>query len=66
LWGTAVWGAFTWGGSGYEFRKSEWQSVEGVGQYISWQLQIACGNNTNTDIELASLGLLYEIGEAVA
>jgi hypothetical protein len=66
LWGTAVWGAFTWGGSGYEFRKSEWQSVEGVGQYISWQLQIACGNNTNTDVELASLGLLYEIGEAVA
>jgi hypothetical protein len=66
LWGSAVWGSATWGGGNIEYRKSEWAMVAGVGQMISWQLQVTLGNTVTPDIELASAGLVYEVGETVA
>jgi hypothetical protein len=66
IWGAATWGAATWGGGSSEYKTSEWYSVEGVGHMISWQLQVTLGNTVTPDIELASLGVLFEAGEMVA
>ena len=64
-WGTGVWGEMVWGGSA-EFRPSIWYGVDGVGHMISWQLQVTLGSSVSPDIELASVGLVYEIGEVIA
>jgi hypothetical protein len=66
LWGSALWGSFIWGGKTQRYRKVDWQSVDGVGASISWQLQVTLGNMTPPDIELAAIDLVYETGEAVA
>lgn len=66
LWGSAVWGAAVWGGGNTEFRTSQWATVEGNGHMVSWQLQITIGNVIEPDIELASIGAVYEVGETLA
>jgi hypothetical protein len=66
VWGSAVWGSAVWGGGNSEYRTSEWLSVEGIGHMISWQLQVTLGNTVAPDIELASLGILFEAGEMLA
>jgi hypothetical protein len=66
LWGSAVWGAAKWGGGITEYRTSEWTAVEGIGDMVSWQLQVTLGSIVLPDIELASVGVLYETGETVA
>jgi hypothetical protein len=66
VWGSSVWGSSTWGGGNQEYRTSQWASVEGVGHMISWQLQVTLGNAVAPDIELASVGAVYEVGETLA
>ena len=66
LWGTGIWGTMIWGGSTSRYRFAEWETVEGVGQSISWQLQVTLGNTESPDIELAAIDILHEIGDAVA
>lgn len=66
LWGTSTWGSFTWGGSNSEYRKIDWQSVDGMGFLVSWQCQVTLGNVAPPDIELYSVDYVYEVGEAVA
>ena len=66
VWGSSTWGSSTWGGSTAEYRTSEWEGVEGVGHMISWQNQITLGNPTAPDIELASIEMIYEVGETLA
>ena len=66
LWGTAEWGAFVWGGSTNVYRNRDWQSVDGVGDFISWQCQVTLGNTAPPDIELYAVDYVYETGEAVA
>lgn len=66
LWGSSTWGSATWGGSDTRYSKTEWVSVEGIGHSISWQLQITIGNTVDPEIELASVALVYEVGDAVA
>lgn len=66
LWGAGIWGSSILGGGNTEFRKSEWAAVDGVGHMISWQLQVTLGNTVPPDIELASIGIVYEVGETVA
>jgi hypothetical protein len=66
LWGSAVWGAAEWGGGIAEYRTSEWTAVDGIGDMVSWQLQVTLGSIVSPDIELASIGVLYETGETVA
>lgn len=66
LWGSSVWGTGVWGGGPQEFQTTEWATVEGVGHMISWQLQVTLGNTNAPDIELASVGLAYEVGETLA
>lgn len=66
IWGASIWGAATWGGGNQEYRTSQWASVEGVGHMISWQLQVTLGNTVAPDIEVASIGVVYEVGETLA
>lgn len=65
-WGTSVWGSSTWGGGSQDYAVSEWATVEGIGHMISWQLQVTLGNIVAPDIELASLGILFETGDMLA
>jgi hypothetical protein len=66
LWGSSTWGAATWGGPRSEYRTSEWAGIDGIGEVISWQLQVTLGSITPPDIELASIGILFEVGEMLA
>ena len=67
MWGTSVWGrGAVWGGTSQTYTKSEWVSVEGIGHSISWQLQLTIGNTVDPEIELVSISLVYETGDAVA
>jgi hypothetical protein len=66
LWGTGSWGTMIWGGSGSRYSKTRWESVEGVGHTISWQLQLTVGNDLNPYAELQAISLVYETGDAVA
>lgn len=66
VWGSSQWGSATWGGGTGEYRQSEWAGVEGVGHMVSWQLQVTLGNAVAPDIELASVGIVFEVGETLA
>lgn len=66
LWGTAVWGAFRWGGNEREWIKSEWDGIEGVGHAIALQLQMTLGNTVTPDIQWSSTDLVYQEGEVMA
>lgn len=66
LWGAVTWGAFLWGGSTATYRRAEWDSIEGVGHSISWQVQVTLGNTIAPDIELQAVDLMFEVGDALA
>jgi hypothetical protein len=65
LWGSGTWGSSTWGGTATRNKHIDWYTVNGVGDLISWQVQVTLGNAIDPDIELAAVDLVYEVGEVI-
>lgn len=66
LWGSVTWGSFIWGGTNATYRRALWESIEGVGHTISWQVQVTLGNVVAPDIELQAVDVMFEVGDALA
>lgn len=66
VFGSGVWGSSVFGGTNSSYQSREWQTVEGVGESISFQCQVTLSNTSPPDIELAAVDIVYETGEPVA
>jgi hypothetical protein len=65
-WGSGIWGSSVWGGvTDTKDAISEWQGVSAVGHALSPGFQVASGRDTEPDMELISMHLLYQEGGIV-
>lgn len=63
VWDSGIWGTSVWGGlTDTKQCISEWQAVGVMGHALSPCVQVASGRDTEPDMELISLHLLYQEG----
>lgn len=65
-WGSAIWGAFTWGDARAYLPRRQWRAAAGHGYYLSPCLQITSGDVVPLDYELVSMEITYRTGRPIS
>jgi hypothetical protein len=63
LWDAAVWDTTTWPGTSSQ--RASWRSVTGFGSVVAPCMQVTISSDTDPDLRLQQMDVLYELGEAL-
>lgn len=65
-WGSAIWGAFTWGQARQRLPRRRWEAAAGHGYYLSAACQLTSGDVIPLDYELVSTEITYRVARPVS